>query len=578
MAEIVVKDKKDDNVEKALDIVNAQQKIVGKALVGASGATLVEKSEESYEILEHIRQLSNRSLTSLKSIANSLISMFRFDKDEARRKRDQASELAKETPFIGPMLPSNEDVSTNDDRGGDVGKGLGAMAFLGNFFGRLPGVGALKKLFKPILGFFGKSGVLFKIFGRFGPLAGLTLAVGFLIRYIDDIAKALAPVLDGAKAVYKSLEPLLKAIMEVVDVFVKGALVSVGASLKIAMGLVVASVETFMNSLKFVAALLKGLFTLDFQLIKDAFMEFISLDAFVKIFKKLGATIGDAFKGLINGIGEIFGFDKLFDFVSQLFTNFISYVGKKLESFGNMLTSFVQGAIDFVMFIPRKIMSGFSFIATAVSDFVTTLPDRIMNAVKNLFSPITDFFSTIGTRIKEAINGIIDSLPFPDFVKDKMKFDIEPEKPTTNFEDTLPAKHERFFEDVSSNKGNIKKFSEATGYTLNLQKTKAMYNTDNDSLIFDKNDGTEKSYHVDPRNFNVQEEIDFVANPQKFIKGGFRVRPADLGPQLPNQPSVVVTRGGDTQTISNVAKTDYNNVALNVNVDNYHDRLSVATF
>ena len=32
MAEIVVKDKKDDNVEKALDIVSAQQKIVGKAV------------------------------------------------------------------------------------------------------------------------------------------------------------------------------------------------------------------------------------------------------------------------------------------------------------------------------------------------------------------------------------------------------------------------------------------------------------------------------------------------------------------------------------------------------------------
>ena len=275
---------------------------------------------------------------------------------------------------------------------------------------------------------------------------------------------------------------------------------------------------------------------------------------------------------------SIFGFDKLFDFVSQLFTNFISYVGKKLESFGNMLTNFVQGAIDFVMFIPRKIMSGFSFIATAVSDFVTTLPDRIMNAVKSLFAPIFDFFSNIGNRIKQAVNGIIESLPFPDFVKDKMKFDIEPEKPTTNFEDTLPAKHERFYEDVSSNKGDIKKFSEATGYTLNLQKTKAMYDTDNDSLIFDKNDGTETSYRVDPRNFNAQEEIDFVANPQKFIKGGLRVKPNELGPTTTNQPSVVVTRGGDTQTISNVAKTDYNNVALNVNVDNYHDRLSVATF
>jgi len=574
MAEIVVKDKKDDNVEKALDIVSAQQKIVGKALVGASGATLVEKSEESYELLEHIRQLSKRSLSSLKSIADSLVSMFRFDKDEARRQRDQASELAKEKSFIGPMLPSNEDVSTNDDsnRGGGGG---GALAFLAGFLSRLPGVGAMKKLFKPIMGFFGKSGVLFKLFGRFGPLAGLTLAVGFLIRYADDIAKALAPVLDGLKTLYKVFEPLLKAILAVVDIAVKGSLNAVAAALKVAMAGLVYSAEVFMASIRFISDLIMGIFTGDIDLIKDSFKAMLGV--FEDAFMKLIGAIGNAFKGLINGIGEIFGFDKLFDFVSQLFTNFISYVGKKLESFGNMLTSFVQGAIDFVMFIPRKIMSGFSFIATAVSDFVTGLPDRIMNAVKSLFSPITDFFSTIGTRIKEAINGIIDSLPFPDFVKDKMKFDIEPEKPTTNFEDTLPAKHERFYEDVSSNKGDIKKFSEATGYTLNLQKTKAMYDTDNDSLIFDKNDGTETSYRVDPRNFNAQEEIDFVANPQKFIKGGLRVKPNELGPTTTNQPSVVVTRGGDTQTISNVAKTDYNNVALNVNVDNYHDRLSVAT-
>ena len=48
MAEIVVKDKKDDNVEKALDIVEAQQKIVGKALVGVSKAQHLLRSRKSH--------------------------------------------------------------------------------------------------------------------------------------------------------------------------------------------------------------------------------------------------------------------------------------------------------------------------------------------------------------------------------------------------------------------------------------------------------------------------------------------------------------------------------------------------
>ena len=47
------------------------------------------------------------------------------------------SELAKEKSFIGPMLPSNEDVSTNDDSN-KGGKGGGALAFLAGFLSRLP--------------------------------------------------------------------------------------------------------------------------------------------------------------------------------------------------------------------------------------------------------------------------------------------------------------------------------------------------------------------------------------------------------------------------------------------------------
>ena len=569
MAEIVVKDKKDDNVEKALDIVEAQQKIVGKALVGASGATLVEKSEESYELLEHIRQLSKRSLSSLKSIADSLVSMFRFDKDEARRQRDQASELAKEKSFIGPMLPSNEDVSTNDDSN-KGGKGGGALAFLAGFLSRLPGVGAMKKLFKPIMGFFGKSGVLFKIFGRFGPLAGLTLAVGFLIRYADDIAKALAPVLDGLKTLYKVFEPLLKAILFVIDIAVKGTLNAVAAALKVAMAGLVFSAEVFMASIRFISDLIMGIFTGDMDLIKDSFKAM--LKSFEDSVMKIIGSIGDAFKGFINGIGNLFGFENLFATVSEIFTNFITFAKEKLLAFGMVLTNFVQGAFDFVMYIPRKIMEGLSFAAEAIGNFVMSLPDKIMSAVKGLFAPIMDFFSSIGITIKEAINGIIDALPMPQFLKDKIKFDIPVKEP-----------------DI---KAEIEK--ETSGEVIDVMpkpkvKDGVIVDENNEPIIYKNFTFAKAAAKIK----NVESDGDFEATP---VGNGFivksasedlkpnvdiakkvRTSPNELGTTQTNTAPIMITRGGDTQTISNVAKTDYNNVALNVNVDNYHDRLSVAT-
>ena len=570
MVEIVVKDKKDENVEKALDIVNAQQKIVGGALVGASGATLVEKSEESYEILEHIRQLSSRSLKSLKSIADSLVSMFRFDKDEARRARDQASELKKESQL--DKLAQNDQGSADGgagNKGGD-GAGLGAMAFLGNFLGRLPGVGALKKLFRPILGFFGKSGVLFKLFGRFGPLAGLTLAVGFLIRYADDIAKALAPVLDGLKTLYKVFEPLLKAILFVVDIAVKGTLNAVAAALKVAMAGLVYSAEVFMASIRFISDLIMGIFTGDMDLIKDSFKAM--LGAFEDAFMKLIGSIGDAFKGFINGIGNIFGFENLFATVSEIFTNFITFAKEKLLAFGMVLTNFVQGAFDFVMFIPRKIMEGLSFAAEAIGNFVMGLPDKIMSAVKGLFAPIMDFFSSIGITIKEAINGIIDALPMPQFLKDKIKFDIPVKEP-----------------DI---KAEIEK--ETSGEVIDVMpkpkvKDGVIVDENNEPIIYKNFTFAKAAAKIK----NVESDGDFEATP---VGNGFivksasedlkpnvdiakkvRTSPNELGTTQTNTAPIMITRGGDSQTISNVAKTDYNNVALNVNVDNYHDRLSVAT-
>tara|TARA_Y100001936_G_scaffold251283_1_gene306704 strand:- start:483 stop:2201 length:1719 start_codon:yes stop_codon:yes gene_type:complete len=572
MAEIVVKDKKDDNVEKALDIVNAQQKIVGKALVGASGATLVEKSEESYELLEHIRQLSKRSLTSLKSIADSLVNMFRFDKDEARRRKDQASELAKEKDFVGPPLPSNEDVSTNDDsnRGGGGG---GALAFLAGFLSRIPGVGAMKKLFKPIMGFFGKSGVLFKIFGRFGPLAGLTLAVGFLIRYIDDIAKALAPVLDGLKALYTTLEPLLKAIMAVIDVTVKLGLNALAAGLKVAMGGLVMAAQTFMASLKFISDLIVGLFTGDFDLIKKAFSDV--LKAFDDIGNKFLGVLKDAFVGLINGIGNIFGFDNLIETARVYFMETIPNAFN--EAIENLKVEFMKD-INFIKTRFGEIFDaiGETFTSTveSVKNFFVSLPGKIMSGVKSLFQPVMDFFSSIGTSIKQAINGIIDALPMPQFLKDKVKFDI-------------PVKEEEVAKEIST---------ETPDNVIDVMpkpkvKDGVIVNDSNEPIVYAKfnaaksaaklanlkdNEGDFEARALNTGGFVVASNKDSLT-PNVEIAAKPRLRPNEIGSTNNNMAPIIITRGGDNSTISNVAKVDNNNVNLNVNVDSYHDRMSVAT-
>tara|TARA_Y100000768_G_scaffold259469_1_gene197435 strand:- start:4388 stop:6094 length:1707 start_codon:yes stop_codon:yes gene_type:complete len=568
----MAEDQRDKNVDSALSIIDTQQKIVGQALVGASGATLAEKQEESYEVLEHLRQLGSKSLKGIQSVANTLIGMFKFDQDEARRRRDQASELKKEqqdkiSSEENPNVPGQTDSESKKD-----GAGLGAMAFLGNFLGRIPGVGAIKKLLAPILGFFGKSGVLFKLFGRFGPFAALTLAIGFVIRYTDEIAKALAPVVDGAKAVIKALQPLLTALMSVVDVVVKSALVNIGAGLKVAFAGLVMAAETFMASLYFIMDLVKGIFTGDIDLIKKAFSDL--MEAFNGIGEKFLNAIGDAFKGLINGIGEIFGFENLFATVSEIFNNFITNIQEKFLSFWDSVGNFFNNAIDFVMGIPKMISDTITNAVSVIGEFLSALPGKILNSVKSLFSPIMDFFSSIGIAIKQAINGIIDALPMPQFLKDKIKFDIPVKEEDVakeinaetpdNVIDVMPKPKVKDGVIVDENNEPIvyRRFDFA-------KAAAKVQNITNDGDFEAKSLGRGRGFIVKSYSEDLKPNVDITKN--------VRANPKELGATDTSMAPVVITRGGDTVTNSNVAKTDYHNSPLNVNVDNYHDRMSIAT-
>ena len=75
---------------------------------------------------------------------------------------------------------------------------------------------------------------------------------------------------------------------------------------------------------------------------------------------------------------------------------------------------------------------------TKAKNFVTSLPDKIMTFISNMFSPIIDFFNNIGNRIKMTINGVIDAFSITGFVKDKIKFDVEPSQ------EQLDAETEKF--------------------------------------------------------------------------------------------------------------------------------------
>ena len=205
----------------ALAVVEQQQSIVGGALVGSAGAgVLAEGSQSQFDILEQIRDLQTRAVRGISEVATKLGQMLSFDKDEARREREDATELAKEKRDGDNMGPGGGEAGDIDPNP-EVESKFGALAKLGGFLMAIPGVAFITKLFAPILRFFGPKGMLVKVFGRFGPLG--VLITGFLLlrHYADDIAKALAPALDKLKELIPKLQPVIDFFKRVGDFLIK---------------------------------------------------------------------------------------------------------------------------------------------------------------------------------------------------------------------------------------------------------------------------------------------------------------------------------------------------------------------
>jgi len=366
----------------ALAVVEQQQKIVGSALVGSAGAGALAggDSQGQFDILEQIRDLQLKSFRGIQEVVNKLSDMLSFDENVANRTKEDANELAKESK-------SNEGLVSDGDSGGDEKgeeKAKGLSAFTG-FLAGLPGVGAIGKLLTPITAFFGKSGMLFKLFGRFGPIGAIILGFTLLYKYSDEIVKTLTPALDKIKKLVVKLQPVIDVFMAIGDFLIKGILQGIGQALSFVIGIV----ETFIDGFTklFTGDIIGGLSDIFFGIVKTILaVPLMIVNFLTPLFKNIVGLMAEPWDNMVNSIHTFFG--NLFTSIGEMFMN----------------------------------------VYNNVKDFVTSLPDKFVGFVKNMFAPIIDFFAGIGDRIKTAVNGIIDSLPLPKFVKDKMKFETKASK------------------------------------------------------------------------------------------------------------------------------------------------------
>ena len=573
----------------ALAVVEQQQKIVGSALVGSAGAGALAggDSQSQFDILEQIRDLQMKSFRGIQEVVKKLSDMLSFDENLANRTKEDANELAKESKSNQGLVSDGDSGGGGDEKEGEEkAKGLAALS---GFFAGLPGVAAIGKLLTPITAFFGKSGMLFKLFGRFGPLGAIILGFTILYKYSDEITKALAPALDKIKELVVKLQPAIDVLMAIGDFLIKGIIEGIGQAISFVIG----TVETF-------------------------------IDGFTKLFS--GDIIGglsDIFEGIVRAILTVPLM--IVNFLTPLFKNIVGLMAEPWDNMVNSIHTFFGNLFT-------SIGEMFMNVYNNVKDFVTSLPDRFIGFVTNMFAPIIDFFAGIGDRIKTAVNGIIDSLPLPKFVKDKMKFETEATKAADERIDETGVKgkyvddsitgmqRERMtgggatmgegFAEAQGEKygtakitqsgtagydsaagiltpkqmtelNSLKTTDEQMAYLKSLdeeeQKRREMILSLRDKKIaFDKQNADYiKKYKVDEPEFMSPD--DQMLQDSKFQRQA-KIQASSIKPSDNKQTPIIINKGGDTNNASVQTKSETYTGPLETGIDPYFDRASYNSF
>jgi hypothetical protein len=158
-------------------------------------------------------------------------------------------------------------------------------------------------------------------FGKFGPIGMLILGFSALVRYGEDLVKALQPLIDGMKKTAEILQPITDVFLSIADTIIKTGFRELGTALEAAMIM-------FNNSLQFVVDILEDLASLINNII------FFDLGGIVDSLKGIGKTFKDMNTKIANVIIDALHglIDSLPLLTDGMRDKLKSFVGKKIET------------------------------------------------------------------------------------------------------------------------------------------------------------------------------------------------------------------------------------------------------
>jgi len=354
----------------ALATVESMQNVVGAPVVALA-------QNQKLDYIENVDQTRY-----LQGILGGIMKMYSVLLDIKEAQNVQTIEVQEANEIKKDETRAIEDTAGERNlEGGDkpIMEKLGNItAMLGK---RIKGFGeGAAKFGKSIGGFFAARSPLFYLVG----------ALILLRTQMDTLVKALTPAIQSIKD--KVIPPLINLYEKIIKPFITTFIEGIGKGLP---------------------SLFEGLGSI--------------VQGIVDIFS------GDIVKGIKNIFG---GFGSMLKGVGDFILNFF---GTSVDQLWNDTKSFFQGILDGIkapfiavyefmrpggtadQWLQDSIYAPIDNFFASVKQFFINLWDGAVEAVQNTFKSIGNFFSSLVDKIKTAINGVIESLPLPQFLKDKLK-------------------------------------------------------------------------------------------------------------------------------------------------------------
>ena len=369
----------------ATAVVQAQQVVVGRSLVGSSAAVAGESPDSEKGILEQIREISLKTFRAAREQVEKFADLIQLERDKIRRDREQEAERLKEQNALKADLRNQQATSDAPANMQDD-----AAARKGGLFGGLLGATLVsaRKLLGPVIYFFS---TLVGFFGRLiapitrmlpflrgaGPIGLAIGAILLVFRYFDDIVKALTPALDKIKELAVAGKPLFDVLVKGFDFLIKNIIGGIG---------------------RIIAGIIEDI---------------------TPLFTGISKMIEGDILGGLKMIGE--GIFNVIMFIPRAIARFFEPVLADIESF---VVDKFNSAVGFVKNIFTSVVDSITSVAMNVFNYVASIPGKIMSGIMSIGESIGRFFTvTIPDLLKSAINSIIDALPLPGFLKNKMKME-----------------------------------------------------------------------------------------------------------------------------------------------------------